>query len=135
MNLEFFRHYPTKSNREIWRLEKEVRALILKAVNETKEETSKEDLLQVILKGAKSSDLGPEATDDFIVDNCKNIYFAGYESTAITAAWSLFLLALNPDWQDRVRAEVLEICGGKLPDADMIRKMKTVSITFICFYS
>ncbi|KAK8479440.1 hypothetical protein V6N13_063231 [Hibiscus sabdariffa] len=122
------RYLPTESNREIWRLEKEVRALILKAVNETKEETSKEDLLQMILKGAKSSDLGPDATDNFIVDNCKNIYFAGYETTAITAAWTLLLLALNPDWQDKVRAEVLQICGGKIPDADMIRRMKTLTM-------
>ncbi|KAK6228376.1 hypothetical protein QUC31_006259 [Theobroma cacao] len=122
------RYLPTKSNREIWRLEKEVRALILKAVYKTKEEKSKEDLLQMILKGAKNSDLGPDATDNFIVDNCKNIYFAGYETTAITAAWTLLLLALNPDWQDKVRAEVLEICGGKLPDADMIRKMKALTM-------
>lgn len=122
-----FRYFPTKSNREIWRLEKEVRALILKTVYEAKEETSKEDLLQMILKGAESSDLSPDATDNFIVDNCKNIYFAGYETTAITAAWTLFLLALNPDWQDKVRAEVVQICEGKIPDADMIRRMKTVS--------
>lgn len=87
----------------------------------------------MILKGAKNSDLGPDATDNFIVDNCKNIYFAGYETTAITAAWTLLLLALNPDWQDKVRAEVLEICGGQLPDADMIRKMKAVSIIIIAF--
>ncbi|KAE8655651.1 Cysteine proteinases superfamily protein isoform 1 [Hibiscus syriacus] len=124
----FFRYLPTESNREIWRLEKEVRALILKAVNKTKEETSKGDLLEMILEGAKNSDLGHDATNNFIVDNCKNIYFAGYETTAITAAWTLLLLALNPNWQDKVRAEVLQICGGKVPDADMIRRMKTLTM-------
>ena len=82
----------------------------------------------MILKGARSSDLSSVETDNFIVDNCKNIYFAGYETTAITASWALLLLALNPHWQDKVREEVVEICGGKIPDADMIRKMKTVSI-------
>lgn len=99
----------------------------MKAVYETKIETSKEDLLQIILKGAKSSDLSPDETDNFIIDNCKNMYLAGYDTPAITAAWTLLLLALNTDWQDRVRAEVVRICGGRIPDADMIREMKTVS--------
>ena len=38
------------------------------------------------------------------------------------------LLASNPEWQQRVRTEVLEICADQMPDADMVRKMKTVSI-------
>ena len=82
----------------------------------------------MILEGAKSGDLSPNATDDFIVDNCKNIYLAGYETTAVALSWTLLLLALNPTWQEKVRVEVVEICQGKLPDADMIRKMKTVSL-------
>ncbi|CAL8998772.1 unnamed protein product [Prunus brigantina] len=36
----------------------------------------------MILEGARNTDLSPEATDRFIVDNCKNIYLAGYETTA-----------------------------------------------------
>lgn len=38
------------------------------------------------------------------------------------------LLALNPEWQARARAEVSEVCGGQLPDADMLRRMKVVCI-------
>jgi hypothetical protein len=38
--LQSIRYLPTKSNWEIWRLEKEIRALILKAVKERKEEAS-----------------------------------------------------------------------------------------------
>jgi hypothetical protein len=40
------------------------------------------------------------------------------------------LLASNQEWQAKVRAEVVEVCGGQMPDVDMIRKMKTVSDEF-----
>jgi cytochrome P450 len=80
----------------------------------------------MILEGAKNSDLSQEATDRFIVDNCKNIYLAGYETTAITATWCLMLLALNQEWQERVREEVLQVLQGRIPDADMLLKMKQV---------
>lgn len=88
--------------------------------------TYEKDLLQMILEGAKNSNLSREAMDRFMVDNSKNIYLAGYETTAVSATWCLMLLASNPEWQDRVRAEVLEICGGGMPDSDMVRKMKLV---------
>uniref|UniRef100_A0A5B6Z559 Cytochrome P450 714C2-like n=1 Tax=Davidia involucrata TaxID=16924 RepID=A0A5B6Z559_DAVIN len=122
------RHLPTKSNREAWALEKEVRTLILKVVKERNEAGHEKDLLQMVLEGAKNSDLSQDAIDRFIVDNCKNIYLAGYETTAVSATWCLMLLAANQEWQDRVRAEVLEVCKGQIPDADMIRKMKQLTM-------
>ncbi|KAM3685228.1 hypothetical protein ACJW31_11G102100 [Castanea mollissima] len=97
-------------------------------VKERKERASENDLLQMIIKGASNSDFGQDETDRFIVDNCKNIYLAGYETTAVSAAWTLMLLASNPEWQQRVRSEVLEICADQMPNADMVRKMKTLTM-------
>ncbi|XWS08106.1 hypothetical protein CRYUN_Cryun41cG0050800 [Craigia yunnanensis] len=125
------RYLPTQSNREMWRLENEIQTLILKVVKERKEATlgsDQKDLLQVIIESAESSDLGQEATNQFIVDNCKNIFFAGFETSAVTAAWTLMLLALNPEWQEKVRAEVLEVCNGKFPNTDMLIKMKQLTM-------
>jgi len=102
--------------------------LILQVVKERMEAAYEKDLLQMVLEGAKNSDLSQEAMDRFIVDNCKNIYLAGYETTAVSATWCLMLLASSQEWQNRVRAEVLEVCGDRLPDADVIRKMKLVRL-------
>lgn len=107
-------------------MEKEVKTLILNVVKERKEVGYEKDLLQMVLEGAKSSDLSQDSIDRFIVDNCKNIYLAGYETTAVSATWCLMLLASHPQWQDQIRSEVQEICKGRNPDADMIRKMKQV---------
>ncbi|KAH7542857.1 hypothetical protein FEM48_Zijuj02G0119800 [Ziziphus jujuba var. spinosa] len=123
------RYLPTKSNREAWALEKEVANLILEVVKEKQEAGYKKDLLQMVLEGTKNSDLDQEATDRIVVDNCKNVYLAGYETTAVAATWCLMLLAANQNWQDRVRAEVLQVCKGcSTPDYDMLNKMKQLTM-------
>ncbi|KAM1899961.1 hypothetical protein ACFX14_028961 [Malus domestica] len=119
---------PTKSNREAWALEKEASTLILRVVKERQAAGYEKDLLQMILEGAINSDLSQEATDRFIVDNCKNIYLAGYETTAVSATWCLMLLASNPKWQESVRTEALQVCQGCIPDNDMIPKMKQLTM-------
>ena len=129
-----YRHLPTQNNREAWALEKEVKTLILQVVKQRMEASYEKDLLQMVLEGAKNSDLNQEATDRFIVDNCKNIYLAGYETTAVSATWCLMLFAMYPEWQERVRSEVVEICGGQNPDSDMIRKMKQVLFFSFLFF-
>ncbi|KAL6130534.1 hypothetical protein ACLB2K_068913 [Fragaria x ananassa] len=128
------RHLPTKGNKEIRSLEKQIHSMILEVAKKRNEATSERDLLQMILEGAKNySDADSffssgTSKDQFIVDNCKNIYFAGHETTAITASWCLLLLAAYPEWQARVRAEVLEICKDGIVNADVLRGMKTLTM-------
>ncbi|KAL0393912.1 UNVERIFIED_CONTAM: cytochrome [Sesamum latifolium] len=93
------RHLPTKRNRQIRALEKEISALILKIVKERRQAGREKDLLQTLLEGAKSSYSTSAAIDQFIVDNCRNIYLAGFETSAVSASWCLMLLASNPEWQ------------------------------------
>lgn len=74
--------------------------MILKVVKQQIEASHETDLLQKILEGAKSNsdnnELLPEISQDkFIVDNCKSIYFAAHETTAITTSWVLLLVATH----------------------------------------
>ncbi|XVE76815.1 hypothetical protein DITRI_Ditri13aG0010500 [Diplodiscus trichospermus] len=120
---------------EKWRLEKEIKSEILELVKQRSAEVGHEkDLLQMILEGAicnlghHSRPSSGLSLDKFIVDNCKNIYYAGHESTAMVASRSLMLLAAHPDWQARVHAEVLQICNGNILDCDMLRSMKLLTM-------
>ncbi|KAG8390195.1 hypothetical protein BUALT_Bualt01G0058300 [Buddleja alternifolia] len=117
-------------------LEKEIESLIWKAVDKRKIDSDDEnkDLLQQILEGAIDIHDHDRVDDKdsskrFIVDNCKNIYFAGHESTAVAASWCLMLLALHPQWQARIRAEMGRVCEetGRL-DSDCLHKLKTVTM-------
>lgn len=132
-----FRLVRTGQDKKIEQLEMEIERLIWETVKERKSESreNNKDLLQLILDGAVNMNVHDDQLDEdkdssakrFIVDNCKNIYFAGHESSAVAASWCLILLALHPQWQDRIRAETAEICGpnGRL-DADSLPKLKTV---------
>ncbi|KAK1312477.1 hypothetical protein QJS10_CPA07g01367 [Acorus calamus] len=127
------RFLPTKKNRETWRLEKEVRWSVLSMVRERRgsssSSSSSSDLLQSLLLSADVNYGSPSETDRFLVDNCKNIYFAGHETTAVTATWAMMLLASHPDWQAKARAEVIRVCGDRPSDHHhMLRKMKTLTM-------
>jgi cytochrome P450 len=114
------RHLPTKKNRRIWKLTHEIRSLILQLASERKAAPGR-DFLGSIIDSSRDQ---PRA-DDFVVDNSKNIYFA---------TWCLMLLAAHPEWQERARAEALEVCGAsdgdgaaaKAPDFDAVARMRTL---------
>jgi cytochrome P450 len=121
------RYVPTAKNRRIWRLTQEIRSLILELARARREgaETAERDFLGSIIESSGDQ----PRPDDFVVDNCKNIFFAGHETSAVTATWCLMLLAAHPEWQERARAEVLEVCGGAAePDFDMVSRMKTLGM-------
>ncbi|CAI9103165.1 OLC1v1001611C1 [Oldenlandia corymbosa var. corymbosa] len=130
MGIPGMRHLPTKSNRKAWALAREIKELILNVVKERTEAGYEKDLLQAVLETAKKEEFisSHGARDRFIVDNCKTIYFVGYESTAISATWCLMLLAAYPEWQERVRSEVVEACRGQVLDAESIRRMKSLTM-------
>ncbi|KAL3524089.1 hypothetical protein ACH5RR_016923 [Cinchona calisaya] len=125
--------FPSKHQKEIQSLEKEIESLIWETIAQRGQECSQEessaekDLLQLILEGA-INDVGKNSSKKFIVDNCKNIYFAGHESTAVAISWCLMLLALHPEWQDRIRDEIAQVCPDGLLDADSLPKMKMITM-------
>ncbi|KAK1312470.1 hypothetical protein QJS10_CPA07g01368 [Acorus calamus] len=118
-----------RSDQGHWKVSREIQSSILKLVQEHRESSAamEKNLLQAMLESA-DGDLDPDVAEHFIVDNFKSIYFAGHETTAVVASWCLMLLALHPDWQTRARAEVVEICGGRPPNADSLNKLKTLTM-------
>ncbi|CAM0954956.1 unnamed protein product [Alopecurus aequalis] len=122
------RYLPTAKNRRIWRLTQEIRSLILELARGRLAATAERDFLGSIIESSGDQ----PRPDDFVVDNCKNIFFAGHETSAVTATWCLMLLAAHPEWQERARAEVLDVCGGAdgaaSPDFDMVSRMKTLGM-------
>ncbi len=64
-----------------------------------------------------------------MVDQVAIFFLAGHETSASALAWALYLLALYPDWQDRVAAEAESVLGAVEPafsDAGRLRIARDV---------
>ncbi|MCC1494229.1 cytochrome P450 [Cognatishimia sp. F0-27] len=69
------------------------------------------DLLDLLQDGEDPKS-GRKMTRAELRDNLLTFIVAGHETTALTLAWSLYLLAHDEDVQDRVRKEVRSVVAG-----------------------
>ncbi|CAM0906855.1 unnamed protein product [Alopecurus aequalis] len=128
-----FRYIPTKNNLKIRKLRKEVRGIltnIIKSRLATKDTTGYgNDMLGVILEACTAEDgQKPLMSMDEIIDECKTFYLAGQETTSHLLTWIMFLLSTYPEWQEKLREEVLRECGKEIPVGDMLNKLKLVNM-------
>ncbi|KAF6147029.1 hypothetical protein GIB67_036748 [Kingdonia uniflora] len=88
------------------------------------------DYLGFLLRENQDVDDNKRISIEDVIDECKTFFFAGYETTTSLLAWSVLLLAIHTDWQDRARKEVLEIFEGKspTPEDNGIAKLKTMTM-------
>ncbi|XP_062621095.1 cytochrome P450 3A19-like, partial [Saccostrea cucullata] len=63
-------------------------------------------------------------TSTEIIANCLLFFFAGYETTANTLSFFVYLLALHPDIQQRVYNEIVSELGDEEPGYDNIGKLQ-----------
>lgn len=87
------------------------------------------DLLGILLNEMmqKKRGNGNSINLQLVMDECKTFFFAGHETTALLLTWTVMLLASNPSWQDKVRAEVKRVCNGGIPSVDQLSKLTLVS--------
>ncbi len=70
------------------------------------------DLLDLLLAGEDPKSGRTMSTAE-LRDNLLTFIVAGHETTALTLAWSLYLVAFDQDVQDRARAEAQEVLQGR----------------------
>ncbi|KAI4958625.1 hypothetical protein J4E86_004229 [Alternaria arbusti] len=109
---------PRKFNRDLDDARNKLRQLCFAFVEERKKEvaegTGQKALLLQLIQGGT-------LTDDELVGQLLTIIGAGYEPTSATFTWALWLLAINPTWQDRLRAEIREHIPYRFFDNDAER--------------
>ncbi|XP_025794005.1 cytochrome P450 709B2-like isoform X2 [Panicum hallii] len=139
LQLPGFKYLPTKNNRLKWMLEKKMRTTLMAIIQPrlaSKGSGFGDDLLGLMLEACFMTEQGEKRdelalTMDEIIDECKTFFFAGHETTSHLLTWAVFLLSLHPEWQERLREEVLRECGKANPTADMLSKLKEMTMVLL----
>ncbi|KAF7817564.1 cytochrome P450 734A1-like [Senna tora] len=126
-----FRFVPTKKNRERRRLEKLTRESVRVLLEKNKQAHNRSGNLLSLLMSCHTCVNNKEVRLgwDEIIDECKNIYFAGKESSADALNWALLLLGMHLEWQDKARQEVLSVVGSvKPPTAHTLNDLRILNL-------
>ncbi|MET0667973.1 MAG: cytochrome P450 [Methyloceanibacter sp.] len=75
----------------------------------------REKTLLKMLEDAEADPDFPEFDRQQVIDEMKQYLWAGTETTALTLAWSLYLLSQHPEALERIRAEARAVCGERDP--------------------
>ncbi|KAL3638270.1 hypothetical protein CASFOL_017641 [Castilleja foliolosa] len=120
-----WRFLPTKTNRRMNEIVKEVESSILGIINKRMQEieagANSNDLLGLLLE-SNFKEIQENGTDEFgmsmkdVIEECKLFYIAGQETTSSLLVWTMILLSKHPDWQVRARNEVLQVCVNDRPN-------------------
>jgi cytochrome P450 len=79
---------------------------------------------------ARDPTTGDAMPDSLTVDNVVTFIMAGHETTAKALTWTLYLLALFPEWQERVREEVRQVAASDAIGRDKIAKLALLDAVF-----
>src|SRR5437667_5310400 len=71
------------------------------------------DLLSMLL--AAQDEDGSQMTDQQLRDEVITLFLAGHETTALTLSWAWYLLALNPEAENKFHEELATVLRGHAP--------------------
>ncbi|MFS7871757.1 cytochrome P450 [Streptomyces asiaticus] len=137
MTPALLRRVPTPRKRRYDQARDRLSATIAEIIAERRADpTDHADLLSTLVAAVdeESQDGQKQLSDTELADEALTFFLGGMETTAITLAWALHLLATNPDVQHRLQAETDQVlAGGKvdpahLPSLDLAARVVTETL-------
>ena len=80
------------------------------------------DLLSMLL--AAHDEDGSQMTDRQLRDEVMTLFLAGHETTALTLSWAWYLIANNPEVEQKFHQELDQVLGGRAPTAEDLMQLK-----------
>ena len=113
--------YPGKYGRR--RAAAELRAAVAQILARRRAAGFEGDDLLARLARAQDPDTGTPMSEKQLIDNLVTFFIAGHENTAKALTWALYLLARAPEWQQRIRDEVMAVAGEGQVRAEHLDKL------------
>ncbi|MCI0665375.1 MAG: cytochrome P450 [Acidobacteria bacterium] len=103
---------PTPAQIRLGRAIKKLDRIIHQIIRERRESgDEQEDLLSLLLEA--QDDDGSRMTDRQLRDEVMTLFLAGHETTALSLSWTWYLLALHPEIERKLVAELKETLNGR----------------------
>jgi cytochrome P450 len=84
-----------------------------------------DDLLARLLR-ARDTETGRSMPDELLVDNIVAFLMAGYDTTAFSLTWTLYLISQSAEWEARMLREIDEVVGSGPVTSAHVERLKTV---------
>lgn len=114
---------PTPEHLRFHRLARRIDDVVYRIIAERRASGKDEgDLLSMLL--AMRDEDGSQMTDQQLRDEVMTLFLAGHETTALTLAWSWYLLGTNPDAEKRFHEELDQVLGVRSPEMSDLQQLK-----------
>jgi cytochrome P450 len=108
---------PTPNMLRLRRAVRRLDGILYDAIAHRRREAGDRDDLLSLLLAVKDEDDGRGMTDRQLRDEAMNLFVAGFETTAISLAWTLYLLAKHPELAEAARRELRTALAAATPTA------------------
>jgi len=124
-------NFPVPGTRRMRRARRELDEIIYRIIGERRaaqgesraggREAGATDLLGALLEIRDAR--GRPLSDTELRDQLMTLFLAGHETTAIALSWTWYLLATNPDAENKLHAELDEVLRGRAPAAEDLPRL------------
>jgi cytochrome P450 len=97
-------------------------SMVYRIIAERKQETAPRNDLLTLLMAAMHED-GSQMTERQLRDETMTLFVAGHETTALTLAWTWYLLGENPAAEGRLHGELGDVLGGRPAEVCDLEKL------------
>ncbi|KAF0398681.1 cytochrome P450 [Gigaspora margarita] len=90
------------------------------------------DLLSLLVKANENLPVNEQLTNNELLSQVMTLLLAGHETTSTALSWGLYFLAKNPDAQDLLRKEILDVLINRdhMPTFEEIEHLKYLECVF-----
>lgn len=114
---------PTLRNVRMWLRIRKLDRILYRMIADRRGAAEKgHDVLSTLIETRDEDN--SQMTDRQIRDELNALFIAGFDSSALTMTWTLYLLATHPDIEARVVSEIAEVCGDRPPRVEDLRRLQ-----------